>query len=144
MAELKTKPGGRSVERFLRGVKDPEQRQDALALLSLMRGVTRIEPRLWGTSIVGFGTYRYKYDTGRSGEWFMTGFSPRKQSLTVYIMPGIERYGPLLAKLGKHRIGRSCLYINRLSDIDVKTLREIVRRSIADLKAGTVASTRVD
>ena len=133
MSELKTKPTGKSVEAFLESVPDPQKRQDAFALLALMRDVTQLEPKIWGDSIVGFGSYKYRYDSGQEGDWFLTGFSPRKQNLTVYIVPGIERYGALLRKLGKHKIGRSCLYINRLGDIDQALLRELVRQSVAHL-----------
>ena len=121
MAGVKTRPNKSSVERFLRGVKDEKRRTDAHSLVALMREVTRAAPEMWGESIVGFGRYRYRYDSGREGEWFLTGFSPRKQSLTIYIMPGFERYGALLKKLGKHRTGKSCLYLGSLSEIDLPT-----------------------
>ncbi|MCO5207271.1 MAG: DUF1801 domain-containing protein, partial [Anaerolineae bacterium] len=84
---------------------------------------------LWGTSIVGFGTYHYKYASGREGDWFVTGFSPRKQNMTLYIMPGFEQYNDLLSKLGKHKTGKSCLYINKLDDVDLDVLRELVAQS---------------
>ena len=88
---------------------------------------------MWGTSIVGFGSYRYKYASGREGEWFLTGFSPRKRNLTLYIMAGFENYDSLLADLGKHKTGKSCLYINKLEDVDIPTLRKLIRQSVTHL-----------
>ena len=133
MAGVKTRPNKSSVERFLRGVKDEKRRTDAHSLVALMREVTRAAPEMWGESIVGFGRYHYRYDSGREGEWFLTGFSPRKQSLTIYIMPGFERYGALLKKLGKHRTGKSCLYLGSLSEIDLPTLRKLIKQSARDM-----------
>jgi Domain of unknown function (DU1801) len=130
MADLKTRPNKSSVERFLRGVKDGQRRNDARTLLRLMQEATGAAPQMWGDSIVGFGRYHYKYESGREGEWFLTGFSPRKQNLTLYIMPGFERYGALLKKLGKHKTGRSCLYVNALSDVHLPTLKTLIRRSV--------------
>jgi len=130
MTELKTRPNTRSVEAFLRRVKDEKRRGDAFSLLRLMREATGTEPEMWGDSIVGFGRYRYRYESGREGEWFLTGFSPRKQNLTLYIMPGYDRYGDLLKKLGKHTKGKSCLYIRSLSDVHLPTLKTLIRRSI--------------
>lgn len=131
MAELKTQKTGASVEDFLNGVPDEKKRQDSFAILELMRGVTGQEPAMWGLSIVGFGSYRYKYASGREGEWPLVGFSPRKRNLTLYIMSGFEDYGPLLAQLGKYKTGKSCLYINKLEDVDLTTLRELVQQSAA-------------
>lgn len=133
-AELKTKSNDRSVDGFLKRVPDAQQRQDAMALATLMREATGAEPKMWGTSLVGYGSYHYKYESGREGDWFLTGFSPRKQSLTVYIMPGLDRYGPYLRKLGKHTTGRSCIYIKRLADVDLGTLKELVQESVTTLK----------
>lgn len=130
MAELKTKPNDASVEAFLNGITDARKRRDALALLTLMREVTQSEPVMWGSSIVGFGSYHYKYESGREGDWFITGFSPRKQDLTVYIMQGFERFGALMRKLGKYKTGKSCLYIKTLDDIDLSTLRELVAQAV--------------
>ncbi|MFN2118805.1 MAG: DUF1801 domain-containing protein [Anaerolineales bacterium] len=129
MAELKTRPNKRSVEAFLRAVKDEKRRGDAFSLLGLMREVTGAAPEMWGDSIVGFGRYHYRYESGREGEWFLTGFSPRRQNLTIYIMPGFERYRDLLKKLGKHRTGKSCLYLNSLSEVDLPTLKKLIRQS---------------
>jgi len=130
MAELKTKLNDRSVEKFLNGIADDKKRQDCFTLLELMKQVTQAEPKMWGSSIVGFGSYHYKGASGREGDWLLTGFSPRKQNLTLYIMAGFEQYDALLKKLGKHSTGKSCLYIKRLEDIDLPTLRKLVRQSV--------------
>jgi hypothetical protein len=129
MAELKTQKNDASVERFLEGVPNEKRRADSHTILELMREVTGEEPAMWGTSIVGFGSYRYRYASGREGEWFVVGFSPRKQSLTLYIMSGFDDYEALLVDLGKYRTGKSCLYINKLEDVDLDVLRELVKRS---------------
>jgi hypothetical protein len=129
MAEPKTQKNEASVEDFLNSVEHDKRRTDGFAVLQMMREVTGEEPAMWGPSIVGFGSYRYKYASGREGEWPITGFSPRKRSLTIYIMDGFDQYEQLLAKLGKHRTGKACLYINRLEDVDLHVLREIVRQS---------------
>ncbi len=131
MAELKTQPNAASVEAFLDGVTDETKRDDCYALMDLMRGVTGEEPKMWGGSIVGFGSYHYKYASGREGDWFLTGFSPRKQNLTLYIMSGFSRHDELMAKLGKHKTGKSCLYVKKLADVDGEVLHELVERSVA-------------
>lgn len=133
MAELKTKQTTASVEDFLNGVADEQRRKDCFHLLEIMKAQTNAEPAMWGTSIVGFGRYQYKYVSGRSLEWFLTGFSPRKQDLTLYIMPGLERYPSLIKELGKHKTGRSCLYIKKLEDVDITTLKQLIKQSITDL-----------
>lgn len=133
MAELKTKPNDGSVEAFLDAIPDAEKRQDSFALLKLMKEVTGAQPKLWGSSIVGFGSYHYKYESGREGDWFLTGFSPRKRDLTLYIMAGFSRYDELMKKLGRHKTGKSCLYVKRLADVDLATLRELIRRSVEHL-----------
>ena len=130
MAKAKTQKTDASVEDFLKDVTDEEKREDSFAILELMREVTGEEPAMWGGSIVGFGSYRYKYASGREGEWPLAGFSPRKQSLTLYIMSGFDKHDSLLAKLGKYKTGKSCLYINKLQDIDLETLRELIRQSV--------------
>jgi hypothetical protein len=130
MAELKTQKNDASVQDFLQGVSDEKKRQDSFDILELMREVVGEEPAMWGTSIVGFGSYRYKYASGREGEWPLVGFSPRKRNLTLYIMSGFEGYDSLLAELGRHKTGKSCLYINKLEDIDLPTLRELIRQSV--------------
>ena len=136
MAELKTKLNDASVEDFLNGVADENRRRDCFAVLEIMREVTGEEPKMWGASIIGFGSYRYKYASGREGDWPLTAFSPRKQNLTLYIMPGFARYTGLMQKLGKHKTGKGCLYINKLKEIDQPTLRELVAQSVAHVKAG--------
>ena len=134
MAELKTKVTEASVEDFLNGVADAKRRHDSLKILELMQEVTGAEPRMWGGNLVGFGSYHYKYASGREGEWMLTAFSPRKQNLTLYIMPGFARYPELMSRLGKYKTGRSCLYINKLGDIDLATLRELIAQSVAHVK----------
>jgi hypothetical protein len=133
MPELKTKANATSVEKFLNGVADEQRRQDCFRVLQLMKAATKTEPEMWGSSIVGFGHYRYKYESGTKGEWFLTGFSPRKQDLTLYIMSGLERYSALLKKLGKHRTGKACLYIKRLDEVDIPTLKQLIERSLMDI-----------
>ena len=134
MAELKTKPNDQSVEAFLNSITDERKRRDAFAILDLMRKATRAEPKMWGSSIVGFGSYHYKYASGRGGDWPVTGFSPRKRNLTLYITPGFEQYGALFKRLGKHKTAKSCLYINTLDDIDLPTLKELVKQSVKHMK----------
>lgn len=135
MAELKTQPHEGSVEAFLNGVEDDGKREDAFALLKLMEEVTGEAATMWGDSIVGFGSYHYRYASGREGDWFLTGFSPRKRNLTLYIMAGFERYDALLEKLGKFKTGKSCLYLKRLADVDLDVLRELVRQSAEHVAA---------
>jgi hypothetical protein len=130
MARLKTQPTENSVVNFLNSVDNDAKRVDSFKILALMQEVTGFDPVLWGESIVGFGTYRYKHASGRQAEWFLTGFSPRKQSLTLYIMSGFSEYDQLLGKLGKHSTGKSCLYVKKLEDIDMNVLRELVKLSI--------------
>ena len=134
MAELKTKPNKLSVEKFLNSIKDEQKRKDSFQVLEMMKKITKEEPIMWGTSIVGFGKYHYKYESGREGDWFLTGFSPRKQNLTLYIMSGFKRYNELMKKLGKHKTGSSCLYINKLDDIDLKVLKELISESVKYMK----------
>lgn len=129
MAENKTQVTRASVETFLKGLKDKARAADSRAVLEMMRQVTGEEPKMWGPSIVGFGTYHYKYDSGREGDFLRIGFSPRAQALTLYIMGGFPRYDALMAKLGKYSTGKSCLYIKRLSDVDLKVLEELIRAS---------------
>ena len=136
MTDLKTARTRRSVNSFLGGVEPAGRREDAKAVLALMKDVTGERPAMWGPSIVGFGSYRYTYASGRTGEWFLTGFSPRKKSLTLYIMSGFSRDDDLLKKLGPHTRGKSCLYVKRLADVDVKVLRGLVEASVAHLRRG--------
>ena len=130
MAELKTKETTASVSEFLKKVADPQRRADCLAVVDIMRDVTGEEPKMWGSSIVGFGSYHYKYESGREGDSIITGFSPRKGDLTLYIMGGLDSFSDLLPKLGKHKTAKSCLYIKKLSDIDVGVLRKIISKSV--------------
>ncbi|MBM3457388.1 MAG: DUF1801 domain-containing protein [Armatimonadetes bacterium] len=131
MAELKTQETEASVAEFLEQLAEEAQRTDARTLLRLMTELTGAEPKMWGSGIIGFGRYRYQYESGRTGEWFVTGFAPRKSNLTLYIMDGFEKYEPLLEQLGRHKTGRSCLYLKRLADVDLEVLAEMIRRSVA-------------
>lgn len=130
MAELKTQPTDQSVEAFLAAIPDDDKRKACTTLLRMMKQATGAKPKMWGESIVGFGTYRYVGASGRSGEWFLTGFSPRKANLTLYLMAGFGRYPELMAKLGKHKTGSSCLYIKNLAAIDLDVLKELVTLSV--------------
>lgn len=134
MAEVKTKENDASVTDFLNSVEDTQRREDSFAVLKMMQAITRCEPRMWGPSIIGFGNYHYKYKSGREGDWFLTGYSPRKQSLSLYIMSGFKRYPELLEKLGRYKTGKACLYIKRLDDIDLKVLKELIRESVKYMK----------
>ncbi len=134
MAELKTKQTDASVDKFLASIKDEGRRKDCLALVRRMTRATKSEPKMWGKSIVGFGTYHYVYASGREGDWMMMGFSPRKQNLTLYILPGLDAFAPLLKKLGPHSRGGACLYIKRLEDLDLKVLETILAEAVAALK----------
>jgi len=129
MAELKTQKNDASVQAFLAGIEDERRRQDCQKVLEIMQQATGQPPAMWGTSIVGFGSYHYKYSTGREGDWFVTGFSPRKQNLTLYIMSGFQRYTQLMDKLGKHKTGKSCLYVKSLDDIHLPTLKKLIKES---------------
>jgi len=135
MAELKTRENDGDVLAFLNAVPDEGKRADALRVMAIMREVTGEEPRLWGDNIVGYGHYHYKYASGREGDWFLAGFSPRKANLTLYITSGFEQFEELRARLGKHTIGKSCLYVKRLSDLDEATLRELIGRSVEHMRA---------
>ena len=132
--ELKTKVNKASVEGFLNTVKDEEVRKDCFEILKMMKQVTKEEPKMWGTSIVGFGSYHYKGASGREGDWMLTGFSPRKQNLTLYLMGGFDVEKDLLKKLGKHKTSVGCLYIKKLDDVDKKVLKELVTESVKKMK----------
>lgn len=129
MSQNKTRPNTTSVTSFLDSVEDEIQRQDSYTLLGMMKKITGEEPVMWGPSIIGFGSYHYKYDSGREGDMMLTGFSPRKQNLSVYIMAGFDKYEELLKDLGKHKTGKSCLYIKRLSEINTDVLTELIKAS---------------
>ena len=131
MAELKTKATDASVTKFLNAIKDKQKREDCRSIVELMRKATCAEPKMWGTSIVGFGDYHYVYESGREGDWFLTGFSPRKQNLTLYVMGGYARHAELLSQLGRHKMGKGCLYIGALDDLHLPTLRKLISQTVA-------------
>jgi hypothetical protein len=130
MAELKTKQTAASVERFIDQIADEGVRADCRTLAEIMQKATGAPPRMWGSSIVGFGTYSYRYASGRTGDWMITAFSPRKKMLTIYILAGFDGYDELLARLGNHSCGKSCLYVKRLSDLHLPTLKKLIRESV--------------
>ena len=132
-ADQKTKTTAVDPMAFLAAVDHPTRRADGLALDEMFRRVTGWEPRLWGSSMIGYGSYHYTYDSGREGDFLATGFSPRKANLSIYIMPGYQDYSDDLARLGKHKMGKSCLYINKLADVDMDVLERLVRRGLDDL-----------
>ena len=134
MAKMKTVPTIASVDAFIAAVDDAQKREDCHAVAAIMAEATGASAQMWGTSIVGFGTYHYRYASGREGDFMEVGFSPRKRALTLYIMAGFSEYGDLLAKLGKHTTGKSCLYIKRLADVDQNVLREMVERSVRHIR----------
>ena len=134
MAKMKTVPTTASVDAFIAAVDDAQKREDCRAVAAIMAEATGASAQMWGTSIVGFGTYRYRYASGREGDFMEVGFSPRKRALTLYIMAGFSEYADLLAKLGKHTTGKSCLYIKRLADVDQAVLREMVERSVRHIR----------
>lgn len=133
MAELKTKAGKSSVTEFIRQIDDPVMRRSCRDLNALMKKITGKRPRMWGASMIGFGNYHYQYASGREGDWFVTGFSPRKKDLTVYIMPGFDNYQTLMKRLGKYKTGKSCLYIRKPEDIDWKVLEKLISESVSDM-----------
>lgn len=135
MSELKTQPTGDSVEVFLNNIANAQRREDCFTVLELMREVTGEEPRMWGDSIVGFGQYHYKYASGREGDWFRVGFAPRKRNLTLYLNYGFDEPAELLERLGKYKTGAACLYVNKLQDVDLEVLREIVKRAAKSTSA---------
>ena len=134
MSDLKTKPTAASVSAFINAIDDERKREDARAVAAMMAEITDAPPKMWGSSIVGFGSYHYRYASGREGDFMETGFSPRKRALTLYIMAGFSDYEGLLARLGKFSTGKSCLYIKRLADVDETVLRELVERSVAYIR----------
>ena len=134
MAELKTKQTEKSVEKFLNSVKDTKQRQDSFTVLKMMQQITKAEPKMWGPSIVGFGKYHYKYASGHEGDCCLTGFSPRKGNLTLYIMAGFDEKSDKMKKLGKFKTGKCCLYIKKLEDINMSVLKDLVKSSVESMK----------
>ncbi len=133
MTQNKTIPTGEEVTAFLTSVDHPVRRADALELQALFARVTGYEARMWGPSIVGYGRYHYLYQSGREGDFCATGFSPRASNLSIYVMPGYQDYSEILGRLGKHKLGKSCLYLNKLADIDLKVLEELIRTGLHDL-----------
>lgn len=132
--ELKTKVSKSSVEKFLNSVTDKQKREDSFKILEMMKKIIKEEPKMWGPSIVGFGSYHYKYASGHEGDMCIAGFSPRKQALTIYILPGLLKNSSLMKKLGKYKTGVSCLYIKKLDDVDTKVLKELISNSYKYMK----------
>jgi hypothetical protein len=133
MPQNKTAPTDQSVQTFIATIEPAAKRDDAQVLDRLFREVTGFQPIMWGPSIIGYGQYHYVYDSGRQGDFLATGFSPRKARHSIYIMPGYADFGDILARLGKHKMGKSCLYVNKLADIDLDVLAELIRAGLADL-----------
>jgi uncharacterized protein DUF1801 len=135
MAELKTKENDASVEAFLKSIPDEKKVADSRQVMKVMEEVTGEKPKMWGTSIIGFGRYHYKYASGREGDWMLCGLSPRKQSISVYLLAcGFEHFENLLQKLGKHKTGKGCLYVKKIEDIDVSVLKTLIKESVVYLK----------
>lgn len=135
MKEIQTKPRKASVTTFLNAVENKEKKNDSFAIVQMMREATGEEPTMWGPAIVGFGKVAYKYASGHEGETCLIGFSPRKQNLTLYIPGGFEKRGALMKKLGKHKTSKGCLYVNRLTDVDVPTLRKLIEVTVKEARA---------
>lgn len=135
MAHNQTQLTGEDVGEFLEGIADPRRREDARRLDEILRRVTRTQPRLWGGGIVGYGRYHYRYASGREGDWFLAGFSPRARAFSIYVMSGFEGQEELMGRLGKFKTGKACLYVNRLEDVDLEVLEELLRRSVAHVRA---------
>lgn len=128
-SENKTKPTSKGVEAFLNTIEPQQKRSDCLEILEIMKEQTGHQPKMWGDSMVGFGEYHYKYASGREGDWFLVGFAPRKQNITLYVMAAISQYPELLEKLGKHKTSKACLYINKLADVDKAILKKVIKQS---------------
>jgi len=135
MAELKTVPNKMNVDKFLKGITDEKKRADCYELLKMMETATKSKAKMWGSSIIGFGDYHYAYASGREADWFITGFSPRKQNLTLYSMGGFMQFEDLMEQLGKHSKGKGCLYINKLEDVDRKVLKKLISQSVKAAKS---------
>ena len=130
MAELKTKPNKQSVKAFLDKISNKDRRKDCYSVLEMMKEITKETPKMWGTNMVGFGSYHYKYASGHEGDCFLTGFSPRKENLTLYMMSGLGKYPELMSKLGRYKSGKSCLYIKKLEDVNLRLLKKLISKSI--------------
>lgn len=133
MAETKTKPTEGSVDAYIEAIESPARREDARTVRGMMERITGEPPKMWGPSIIGFGSYHYRYDSGHEGTSCRLGFSPRKAELVLYVLTGTPEQEALLAKLGKHKVGKSCLYIKRLADVDMAVLEDITRAALADM-----------
>ncbi len=152
MAELKTRKNDRSVDGFIASLDDERKRRASHTLVALMRDITGSEPSMWGENIVGFGKYRFKYASGREIDWMLTGFSPRKRALSIYVMTGFDGQDEIMGALGKHKTGKSCLYVNKLDDIDMDALRRLLEASVSRLvekygpaqPAGASGNARID
>jgi len=134
MAENKTRPGKQSVTAFVNGIEDRQKRADVKKVAAMMRKATGAKARMWGSAIVGYGQYHYQYASGREGDFMLTGYSPRKQALSVYIIPGFKPFESLLKKLGKYKTGKSCLYLRRLSDVDEAVLERLICESVKHMR----------
>ncbi len=134
MADIKTKKTDESFVKFLNTVQDETKRKDCFAIAEMMKTISKCEPKMWGTAIIGFGSYHYKYESGHEGDMCMIGFSPRKQNITLYISGGINNHPELLEKLGKHKTSKGCLYINKLSDIDSEILKKLIKAAFTHMK----------
>jgi len=134
MPELKTKQTDESVIKILNSVEGEKKRKDSFAVLEIIKEVTRLEPKMWGASIIGFGNYHYKYDSGHEGDMCIVGFSPRKQNITLYLMLGLGNFQELLKNLGKHKTGKGCLYINKLEDVNTDVLKQLIKVSVDAIK----------
>ena len=133
MSEMKTTKNDTSVEKYLNSIDNEQRKGDCLKIYELMKEITQEDGAMWGDSIVGFGSYHYKYESGREGDWFLTGFSNRKQSISIYITAGFTKYKALLEDLGNHKTGKSCLYIKSLDEVDKKLLRELIENSVEEM-----------
>ena len=140
MAEPKTRPTTESVAKFIDGIEDEIRRKDCYQIVEMMRNATKAEPVMWGSSIIGFGTHNYKPEAGAKAEWPLIAFASRKADLTLYLMSGISRHPELLKKLGKHKVGKGCLYIKKLDDVDLPTLRQLIKQSAT--AAASIRSTK--
>jgi hypothetical protein len=140
MSDPKTKKTAASVPAFLKTIEDDQRRKDCRAVVKMMQEVTGEKPKMWGANMVGFGSYHYQYESGREGDWFVTGFSPRKTNLSLYLMAGFSNFEKLLAKLGKHKTGKACLYVNKLEDIDQTVLKKLIKESVAHVRRTWPAS----
>ena len=135
MAQLKTKPTRSSPTAYIKSIADYKRRKDCIAVMAMMKEITGKQPKMWGTSIIGYGQYHYIYKSGRKGDWFITGLAPRKQNLTIYIMPGFSKYTKIMKSMGKFKIGVSCLYIKSLEDVDQTLLQELIEKSVTDMRS---------